>query len=221
MCTRFTLATPADDVADFFGLPDVPDLPPRYNVAPSQPVACVRRGGHGRWLDLLQWGLVPSWATDLKIGHSLINARAETVAEKPAFRAAFRRRRCLIPADGFYGWQHAGTEKQAYHFRLRDEGPFAMAGLWETWSDLFGETVETCTVITTAANRLVAVASDRMPVIIDPVEYGRWLDPTYERAEDMARLLRPYPPAAMTAVPVGSEVNSPRNEGPGLLVTAG
>jgi putative SOS response-associated peptidase YedK len=221
MCTRFTLATPADEVADFFGLPDVPDLPPRYNVAPSQPVACVRRDRRGRWLDLLQWGLVPSWATDLKIGHSLINARAETVAEKPAFRAAFRRRRCLIPADGFYGWQHVGPEKQAYHFRLRDESLFALAGLWETWTDLFGDTIETCTVITTAANRLVAMASDRMPVILDPVEYGRWLDPTYERAEEMARLLRPYPAAAMTAVPVGSEVNSPRNDGPSLLAVAG
>lgn len=217
MCTRFTLTAPADEVADFFGLADVPDLAPRYNIAPSQPVACVRRGRHGRYLEQLRWGLVPSWAGDFKIGHSLINARAETVAEKPAFREAFRRRRCLIPADGFYGWQHAGDRKQAFHFRLRDEPLFAFAGLWETWTDLFGDTLETCTVITTPANRLVATASDRMPVIVEPIEYGRWLDPEYAHAEEMARLLRPYPAAAMEAVPVGSEVNSPRNDGPSLL----
>jgi putative SOS response-associated peptidase YedK len=119
MCTRFTLTVPATEVADFFGLAEIPDLPPRYNVAPSQPVACVRRDHRGRSLSVLRWGLIPSWATDMKIGHSLINARAETVAEKPAFRTAFRRRRCLIPADGFYGWQHLGSDKQAYHFRLR------------------------------------------------------------------------------------------------------
>jgi putative SOS response-associated peptidase YedK len=216
MCARFTLSTPPDVVAELFGLPDISDLPSRYNIAPSQPVACVRGDRRGRWLDMLRWGLIPSWATDPKIAHSLINARAETVAEKPAFRTAFRHRRCLIPADGFYGWQQIGPEKQAYHFRMHDESVFALAGLWEAWPGPDRTTVETCTILTTAANWLVARASDRMPVIIDREHFGRWLEPSTEPPA-LARLLRPYPADAMTATPVGSLVNSVRNEGPTLL----
>jgi putative SOS response-associated peptidase YedK len=220
MCTRFSLTAPPDEVADVFGLAEVPDLVPRYNIAPSQPLACVRGDRRGRWLTMLRWGLIPSWANDLKIGHDLVNARAETIAEKPAFRAAFRYRRCLVPADGFYQWEHRGTTKIPYHIRLRYRSLFALAGLWETWTDLFGDAVETCCVITTGANAAMPPGRDRMPAVIDPADFGRWLDPA-EPVDELAPLLRPYPAVAFEAVPASTMVNSPANEGPHLLSTSG
>jgi putative SOS response-associated peptidase YedK len=219
MCGRFTLSTPPDAVADLFGLVDVPDLPPRYNIAPSQPVACVR-GGRGWSLDMLRWGLVPSWAKDPKIGHSLINARAETITEKPAFRSAFRQRRCLIPADGFYEWVRSGGTARAYHVRLTDFAAFALAGLWETWIDPSGSAVETCCIITTTANDVVAPMTDRMPVVIDPGDFGRWLDPACPSATDLLPLLRPYPAGEMTAIAVGPLVNSPKKDDRACLAPA-
>jgi putative SOS response-associated peptidase YedK len=219
MSGRFTLSAPPDAVADLFGLADAPDLPPRYNIAPSQPVACVR-GGRSWTLDMLRWGLIPGWANDAKIGHSLINARAESIAEKPAFRAAFRQRRCLIPADGFYVWAHRGVAARAFHVRLSDYAAFAFAGLWETWVQPGCGPLETCCIITTMANDVVARVTDRMPVLIDPGDFGRWLDPAVPSTDELLPLLRPYPAAEMMTVAVGPLVNSPKNDDPSCLLPA-
>jgi putative SOS response-associated peptidase YedK len=237
MCGRFTLRAPASTVADEFKVLDVPPLAPRFNIAPTQPVAAVRpvpESGQ-RQLVLLKWGLVPPWAKDRTIGNRLINARAESVAEKPAFRAAFRHRRCLVVADGFYEWQRSGGRKQPYFIRLRDDRPFAFAGLWESWEgktvpetvsppDLFsgqrlsGETVpgtlllETCTLITTGPNELMEPIHNRMPVILAPENYDRWLDPEIQEPDALRPLLRPYPASAMLALRVSPHVNNPRND---------
>lgn len=216
MCGRFTLRAPASTVAEQFGLLDVEPLQPRFNIAPTQSVAAVRRVPESdqpaRQLVLLKWGLVPSWAKDVKIGNSLINARAESVAEKPAFRAAFRRRRCLVVADGFYEWQRAGSKKQPYFIRLADDRPFAFAGLWEFWEGPDHSALETGTLITTDANELMEPIHNRMPVILAPDDYDRWLDPAIQKPDQLQPLLRPYPSDAMLAYPVSTHVNSPRNE---------
>lgn len=217
MCGRFTLRTPARDVARAFGLDLLDDWPPRYNVAPTQSVAAVRQpAGEQRQLVFLHWGLVPSWADDPTIGNRMINARAETLATKPAFRKAFRQRRCLIPSDGFYEWQQQGRQKQPYYFTLADGGLFALAGLWERW-EKNALVIESCTIITTAANSLVAPLHDRMPVILPPDDYELWLDANVEDVERLQPLLRPLPPEAMRARPVSTLVNSPRNDSPACL----
>jgi putative SOS response-associated peptidase YedK len=211
MCGRYTLTTPVARLAERFRLDATPSLPFRYNVAPSQPVPAVRAGPEGgRSLALLRWGLVPSWAADPSIGNRLVNARSETVAEKPAFRAAFRQRRCLLPADGFFEWRKEGRQKQPYWFRLRDAGPFAFAGLWEQWTAPDGARVESAAVLTTAANELVRPLHDRMPVILRPEDHDRWLAP----GPGDAALLVPYPAGEMTATPVSRWVNDARHEGP-------
>lgn len=217
MCGRFTLRTPARDVARAFGLDLLDDWPPRYNVAPTQSVAAVRQpAGEQRQLVFLHWGLVPSWADDPTIGNRMINARAETLATKPAFRKAFRQRRCLIPSDGFYEWQQQGRQKQPYYFTLADGGLFALAGLWERW-EKNALVIESCTIITTAANSLVAPLHDRMPVILPPDDYGLWLDANVEDVERLQSLLRPLSAEAMRARPVSTLVNSPRNDSPACL----
>ncbi len=209
MCGRFTLRTPASEVAKEFGLLSVPELFPRYNIAPTQNVAAVRlgEGGQGE-LSMFRWGLVPSWADDAAISKGLINARAETVATKPAFRRAFAKRRCLIPCDGFYEWAKDGSAKQPYHFTL-DRGLFALAGLWERWGD-----VESCTIITTTANEVTSRFHDRMPVILPRGGYAAWLDPQFENLDHLQSLLRPCPADGMTATPVSRVVNNPRNDVP-------
>jgi putative SOS response-associated peptidase YedK len=213
MCGRFTLTVSGKDVADLFGLADVPDLTPRYNVAPTQLVAAVRAAADGqRSLGRLRWGLVPPWARDTKIAP--INAKAETAADKPTFRHAFRNRRCLIPADGFYEWQKAGRPKQPYLFKLRDGGPFAFAGVWERWQGPNGEAVESCAILTTSANELVRPVHERMPVILDPCLYGEWLDPGLTEPALFRDWLRPYPSDSMTAYPVSPFVSDARREGP-------
>ncbi|HKI36710.1 MAG TPA: SOS response-associated peptidase [Gemmataceae bacterium] len=219
MCGRFTLFASGDELARLFGFETagVPALEPRYNVAPTQPVAAVRLDDGRRALVLLRWGLIPSWAKDPGIGNSLINARSETAAEKPSFRSAFRQRRCLVPASGFYEWQATGGKhKQPYHFRRRDGKPFAFAGLWERWHDGDGQPVETCAILTTEANAVVRPVHDRMPVILPPGDFAAWLDPRTPGAE-VGALLRPYPAEEMTGVPVGRYVSNPRNEGPQCL----
>jgi len=174
--------------------------------------------GH-RALVSLKWGLIPSWAKDAKIAYSLINARSETVAEKPAFRAAFKARRCLIPATSFFEWQKTGTKhKQPYAFSMRDGAMFAFAGLWESWQSNDGEAVQSCTILTTEANAVVRPFHDRMPVILSPTDFAAWLDPQTPAAE-LHTLLRPYPVEEMTAVPVGHYVSNPRNEGPQCLAS--
>ena len=176
--------------------------------------------GGQRQLAWLRWGLVPSWARDTAIGNRLINARAETAAEKPAFRAAFRSRRCLIVADGFYEWQRAGNRKQPYFFHLRDDRPFAFAGLWEVWETPDRSRVESCTLLTTVANGLVRPIHDRMPVILAAADYTPWLDAGVEEPKRLASLLGPYPSEAMAADPVGPRVNSPGNDDPGCIEPA-
>ncbi|MGA2031747.1 MAG: SOS response-associated peptidase [Thermoguttaceae bacterium] len=218
MCGRFTLRAPASVVAEQFALFEVPPLEPRYNIAPSQSVAAVRIDPNAaeprRELAWLQWGLVPSWAGDPSIGNRLINARAESAAQKPAFRTALRRRRCLVAADGFYEWQPVKKAKQPFHIRLRDGRPFGLAGLWEDWEGPDHRIIRSCTLLTTEANDLVRPIHDRMPVIVPRAAYEQWLDPARQEAEQIAPLLVPYPSAEMVAYPVCSLVNSPSHEDP-------
>src|SRR5262249_33099246 len=180
MCGRFTqTAASKETLADLFNLSDPPGLLPLFNIAPTQPVAAVRvvPGGQQQELVALRWGLVPSWSDDLKIGYKMINARAETAATKPSFRSAFRSRRCLIASDGYFEWQKQDGKKQPFYFRMKDGRLFAFAGLWERWQGPEGEPVESCTILTTEANALARPVHDRMPVIVDPADFGQWLDP--------------------------------------------
>jgi putative SOS response-associated peptidase YedK len=211
MCGRFTLTVSSEVLAEHFGLEAVPPLEPRFNIAPTQAVAVVwvRPARQRRELAILQWGLIPSWAEDPTIGSRLINARAETVSEKPAFRVAFKYRRCLMLADGFYEWKGKGKYRQPYYFRLKDGRPFAFAGLWEHWMGADGSDIETCALITTEANPRVRSIHERMPVILRPEDYDFWLDPKPQDPRRLQELLRPYPAEAMTAYPVTPRVNSP------------
>ena len=222
MCGRYTLRVSPAELAELFAVINAFDWSPRYNIAPTQTVAAVRatRDGSGRELALLKWGLIPSWATDPKIGSSLINARAETVAVKPAFRAAFRKQRCLIAVDGFYEWQAISGQKskQPYFIAVRDVPVFAFAGLREHWTSPLGTTVDTCTIITTTANSLMQSIHHRMPVILDPKDYDKWLDPARQDPQDVLPLLVPFPADRMQFVPVSTLVNSPRNESPECIV---
>ena len=204
-------------LVEHFQLNTADQLPLRFNIAPTQLIAVVRRtpGAPSRELSLLRWGLVPSWAKDATTGSPMINARAETVAEKPTFRTAFRRRRCLIPADGYYEWQKVGARKQPYYIRLRDGQPFAFAGLWEGWRGGGAEgdqPLETCTIITTDANELSRPIHDRMPVILSVEDYDLWLDPGVEERAKLESLLQPYDPTRMAADPVSTFVNNVRND---------
>lgn len=215
MCGRYTLTTSKGKLAEEFDLSgELPELTPSYNIAPTQDVAAILGDGEERRLELMRWGLIPSWADDSEIGSRMINARSETVAEKPSFRAAFKRRRCLVPADGFYEWQKTNGAKQPFHIRLQDERPFALAGLWETWQDEDGPEVHSCTILTTEANDLLAPVHSRMPVILDPENYDFWLDPDVQEKEPLTGLLRPYPSEEMEAYAVNRFVNSPSNDGP-------
>jgi putative SOS response-associated peptidase YedK len=212
MCGRFTMTASREALTNLFPLFDIPDVAPSYNVAPTQTVLAVRvpAGRDKPALAALRWGLVPGWADDPAIGSRLINARAETVAEKPAFRSAFRQRRCLVLADGFYEWQKVGRQKQPYLFRLRDGAPFAFAGLWEHW-ERDGRALDSCTILTTEANELVKPLHERMPVLLAPADFDRWLDPKGAKGPELQALLRPYPAEAMSAYPVSSHVNNARH----------
>jgi putative SOS response-associated peptidase YedK len=214
MCGRFTLrASPAEIAGYFEFLRDLTDWDkPRFNIAPTQSILAVRKGDSGRVPARLRWGLIPSWAKDMKMAASMINARAETVAEKPAYRAAFKRRRCLIPANGFYEWQKDGKLKIPYLISLRSSELFAFAGLWEKWHAPDGNIIESCTVLTTSANELMATIHDRMPVILPPSVYDVWLSPEVEDTEALTELLAQYPADDMQAVRVSDVVNNARNE---------
>ena len=224
MCGRFTLRAPASVLAEQFAIFEIPDLKPRFNIAPTQPVTVARLSGDEqaptRQVATLRWGLVPSWAKDPAIGNRMINARSETVAEKPAYRAAFRRRRCLVLADGFYEWQRAGRAKQPYFIRMRDDSPFALAGLWESWEGPDHSHVESCTLLTTEPNELVEPIHNRMPVILAPDDYDRWLDPSIQTPDPLRRLLAPYPSEPMEAYPVSTHVNSPAHDDPKCIESA-
>ena len=209
MCGRYTLSTPAGRLAEEFQLDSTVEISPSYNVAPTQQVAAVLEDEGGRRLEMLRWGLVPSWADDPDIGARMINARSETAPEKPSFRRAFRGRRCLIPADGFYEWKRENGGKQPYYFRMQDGRPFAFAGLWESWDKGGGE-LRTCTILTTRPNSVLNGIHDRMPVILPHDAYDAWLDPDADR-EELGELMIPYPGADLETYPVSRFVNSPRN----------
>ena len=215
MCGRFTISLPTADVALAFGVTETAKpVSPSFNVAPGMSVPVVVDEGSGRRLDSFRWGLVPSWAKDLAVGYKMINARAETLAEKPAFRRAFRDRRCLILADGFYEWKAEGTRKRPYYIRMKDAALFAFAGLWEVWTPPEGEPVRSCAIVTTEANAFMKPLHHRMPVILPAEAQGPWLDPSNHDVESLKALLLPLPEDALAAHPVSAEVNSPRNDGP-------
>ena len=228
ICGRFTLRTPADELARLFTDLHCPDLGlfrPRFNIAPTQNVLAVRAVPHGPGQTVqgcefvtLRWGLIPSWSKSLT-GPPLFNARSETVAEKPSFRTAFRRRRCLILADGFYEWQVlTPKQKQPQYITLRSGQPFAFAGLWESWQPPDGSRIDSCTILTTAANALMQQFHDRMPVILSPAEFAQWLDPELTDPEQLWPMLDQYPADEMTAYPVSMLVGSVRNDSPELIV---
>lgn len=218
MCGRFTLLTPGEEVAAQFALPEVPQLAPRFNIAPTQPVAAVRVGDAGiKELTHFHWGLIPAWSKDPGMGARMINARSETVAEKPAFRAAFKYRRCLIPATGFYEWQKVNGKKQPMYIVAQDGGVWGIAGIWERWTSADGSEIESCSLLTTEPNELLRPIHNRMPVILSPQAYDTWLDPHVQRAEILHPLLRPYPAELMTAYPVSTFVNTPFNDIPDCI----
>ncbi len=219
MCGRFTLTSPADIVAEFFEVSGLTQLEPRYNIAPTQRALVIRASPGGeREQALLRWGLIPSWAKDRAIGNKLINARGETVAEKPSFRTAFKRRRCLVATDGFYEWQPAtakGAPKTPYWISPARGTVMAFAGLWEHWQPSDGEALETFTIITTEANSFMAPIHKRMPVILDPKDFDVWLDPHADDGaalERVASLLRACRDDQLRARAVTTYVNSPRND---------
>jgi len=216
VCGRFALSTPPTEIAENFGLDEVPRLEPRFNVAPGQRIASISQSGEDRRsvLSLRRWGLVPSWAKDEKIGNRLINARAETVAEKPAFRSALRRRRCLVPADGFYEWSGSKGAKQAYFLGFEGRALFAFAGLWEQWTHPDGAPLESCTLLTTAAAEQLRVLHDRMPVIVDPADYGLWLNPDVQTPDLVSPVIDRNLGGALDFYPVSNLVNDVRRDDP-------
>lgn len=216
MCGRYVLATTYADLSALFGaLPDAP--PPRYNISPTQDIMTVATVDGVRTATFRRWGLIPGWAKDPAIGNKLINARAETVSEKPSFRTAFKRRRCLVPMTGFYEWKRDGATKQPYFITTRDP-LFAVAGLWERW-ERPDETIESCTLLTTEANATVGAIHDRMPVILPPETFDLWLDSS-SKAEQLVEVLVPYPDDEILMHPVSRRVNSPREQGPELILSA-
>ncbi len=218
MCGRFSSLTPPEAMRRLFHLVEpVPAGPPRYNCAPSQDLAVVIATPAGRRLVPMRWGLIPAWSAGPGHGPCPINARAETVAEKPSFREAFRRRRCLVPADGFYEWRRDGRRKRPVRFTLSDGAPFAMAGIWEAWHGPDGTTIRSFAIIVTDANALVRPVHDRMPVILAPGDWAAWLDPGNP---DPRPLLTAFAAEAMRAQPVSERVNSPRHDDPGCIAAA-
>jgi putative SOS response-associated peptidase YedK len=217
MCGRFVLTSPPEALRALFGYPERPNFPPRHNVAPTQPIAVVRLNEGGRQFVLMRWGLLPSWVKDPRGFSLLINARGETVREKPAFQAAIKRRRCLIPADGFYEWKAEGGRKQPYFVRARLGGPLAFAGLWETWTGPNGEELDTVAIVTTAANGVIGHIHHRMPVILAPNAFDLWLNAAEVDAAAACALIRPAPDDLLEAVPVSTAVNRVVNDHPRLL----
>lgn len=219
MCGRFTLSTPLAILTGAFPWLSVPDqLPARYNIAPTQPVPVVPNNGANR-LEYFQWGLIPFWAKDPKIGNKMINARAETIAEKPAYRSSLASKRCLVLADGFYEWRKTPGQKTKtpYFISFKSGAPFAFAGLWDFWRNGDGSEVPSCTIITTDANELVRELHDRMPVILQSENVMKWIDPVKRRADELTPMLLPYPAGEMRAFPVSTLVNIPANDSPELI----
>ncbi|HEX5772773.1 MAG TPA: SOS response-associated peptidase [Geomobilimonas sp.] len=213
MCGRYVLTITLELFIKHFGLKEIPNWPARYNIAPTQKVPVIRQFQDGpRQVDLLRWGLVPSWSKELSGG--MINARGETVNEKPSFRHAFRQRRCIIPASGFYEWRKIGNRKTPYFIHRANHDPMAFAGIWDTWRSPEGENMETCAILTTQANAVVAKLHDRMPVILPCASFDDWLDPQLHDPAVLSKLLVPCPPETIATYPVSTLVNKVGNEGP-------
>ncbi len=220
MCGRFTLTVNPADLKDAFNeyiFP--PKFGPRFNIAPSQPVLAIPNDEKNT-ADFFTWGLIPMWAKDPSIGNRLINARGETIAEKPSFRGSFKYKRCLILADGFYEWKTSDNKKTKtpYFIHMKDRKPFAFAGLWDSWESSDGSSIKTCTIITTTPNELMEHLHDRMPVILHPRDYGKWLDVSPQTPENLLPLIKPFPADDMSAYRVSTLVNKPANDRPELLV---
>jgi putative SOS response-associated peptidase YedK len=217
MCGRYAVTTVPEAMRALFRYLNQPNFPPRYNVAPTQPVPIVRVVEGNREFALVRWGLIPSWVKDPRTFTLLINARGESAAEKPAFKNAMKRRRCLFPADGFYEWKRDGAHKQPYFVRLKGGGPLAFAGLWETWMGPNGEEQETAAIVTTSASQSIAHIHDRMPVIVPPEQFDLWLDPNADPEMAAAVVIQPAPDAAIESYPVSSAVNRTANDTPNLV----
>jgi putative SOS response-associated peptidase YedK len=220
MCGRYTLISAPEAIRALFRYAEQPNFPPRYNIAPTQPIPIVRLAEGKRQFALVRWGLLPSWVKDPRTFSLLINARGESVIDKPAFRAAMKRRRCLIPADGFYEWKRAGAGKQPYYIRRADGGPLAFAGLWETWTGPNGEELETAAIVTTAANRRLSALHDRMPVIVPPDAFDLWLDCANVDARTATALIAPAREGLLEMHPVSTAVNRTANDAPALIEPA-
>jgi putative SOS response-associated peptidase YedK len=220
MCGRYTLKTPVSDLQKIFKLEAAPaELPARYNVAPSQAVPIVTNSGEHK-LELVRWGLIPFWARDAKIGNKMINARGETLGEKPSYKDALKRKRCLVLADGFYEWREGPLGKTPIYIHRKDGQPFAFAGLWDEWTRGEHGPVRSCTIITTSANALMKPIHDRMPVILKPEDYETWLDPKPREIPDALALVKPYEGEDFEAYEVSRLVNSPKNEQPECVLPA-
>jgi len=215
MCGRYSLTTPPEAMRDLFGVETLLNMPARYNIAPTQTAPVVRRpeDGDGRALAMMRWGLIPSWAKDMTMAARMINARSETVAEKPSFRRAYSKRRCLVPSDGFYEWQKTDGAKQPWRICMRDRSLFAFAGLYETWLGPDGK-VDSYTILTTVANQTLHPIHPRMPVILPPEAFAAWLG---EEQTDLAPLLAPYADAELDAYRIGKRVGNVRNDDADLL----
>jgi putative SOS response-associated peptidase YedK len=221
MCGRYTIIASPEALRALFRYQEQPNFPPRYNVAPTQPIAIVRLVDGQRHFALVRWGLLPSWVKDPKTFTLLINARGESAAEKPAFRAAMKRRRCLIPADGFYEWQAAGDRKRPFYVRAKSGAPLAFAGLWETWEGPNGEELETGTIVTTAANGTLNPIHERMPVIVPREAFDLWLNCTDVDAKTAEALIAPAPEGLLEAYEISTAVNRTANDNPKLLEPVG
>jgi putative SOS response-associated peptidase YedK len=222
MCARYVITSPAAAVRALFGYQELPNFPPRYNVAPTQPIPIVRLADGGRSFALMRWGFLPAWVKDPKNFSLLVNARGEFVLDKPAFRNAMRRRRCLIPADGFYEWQavYPGKPGRPYFVRPKSAGPIALAGLWETWTGPNGEELDTTVIVTTQANRLLAPIHGRMPVIVQPQAFDLWLDCAKVDATTASVLITPAAEDLLECYAVSPAVNRAENDGPELITPA-
>lgn len=222
MCGRFSLTTSPIKLTKIFHFSEIPKFETHYNIYPGSDIAVIRQTDHQRTLDYFHWDLIPPWAEDPKIGYRTINARAETVHKAPAFRSAFKSKRCLIPANGFYEWKKLEKEKkQPYYIRPKDEAPFAFAGLWEKWQGKDGQVIESCTIITTESTKLIKPIHDRMPLILKPGDYELWLDLEVQEIRPLQIIMKPYPKDNMDAYPVSAAVNNPRNDIPECIEPIG